>query len=89
MNLGDFHLTDGTDMYFASNAADVYEFMEDFVFGETIYRTAEPIAVENIEMPKTYKAWNGGTETIIGEGDAMNAHAHPAITQEYFAKVGG
>ena len=64
----------------------VDEFREYLASVDTSYKTAEPISVEDIDIPKSYKAWNGGTETVIGEGDAMNAHANPTITQEYLVK---
>ncbi len=76
-------------MFRSDDCADVETFRAKLAAGKTIYRTAEPISVEDIEIPKSYKAWKGGTETIIGADGKMNEYAHPTITQEYFAKVGG
>jgi hypothetical protein len=81
-----FSVTNGVMMFRSDDCADVEAFRAKLAAGKTVYRTAKPISVEDIAIPKSYKAWNGGTETIIGTDDAMNENAHPTITQEYLVK---
>jgi hypothetical protein len=72
--------------FMALQGENTEEFRDRISKGDIVYRLAEPISVEDIDTPKSYKAWNGGTETIIGEGGAKNAHANPTITQEYIVR---
>jgi hypothetical protein len=81
-----FSVLNGEMRFRSDDCTDIEAFRAKLAAGKTVYRTANPISIERIEIPKSYKAWNGGVETIIGANDAVNENAHPTITQEYLVK---
>lgn len=54
------------------------------------YKKATPTVEKLKNIPKSYKAYRGGSETVIqGETDNSEYGAMPTITQEYFELLGG
>lgn len=53
--------------------------------GKTVaYRTAAPTETA-LSLPKTYRAWNDGQETITGNPSGLSL----TVTQDYYVKAGG
>lgn len=53
--------------------------------GKTVaYRTAAPTETA-LSLPKTYRAWNDGQETITGDPSGLPL----TVTQDYYVKAGG